>query len=153
MRKYIAYRKQMVIYLRRHGLLGYAEGIEKPVPSPEKKKPSTGIVKRALNDLKADQTNVVFKETYVELIKLTRQHKRYEKYVYGRDSTMAVLGSSLNNDGTVEFIKNEDDNDIMLLSNMDSYILESSEIVFQNLRNDVENMNYKKRILLLTTRI
>ena len=65
---------------------------------------------------------------------------------------MAVLGSSLNNDGTVEFIKDEDDNDIqdpaMLLSNMDNYFLENSEIVIQNLRNVVKNMNLKKNFTI-----
>ena len=146
--KYLAFRKQMVIYLRKHGILEFAEGTAKSHKQPNEKKPTEAKISHALRLLAENQRNVILKNNYKNLIKLKRSHERYDKYMSGRNSTMAVLGLSLNNEGTLEFIKDENDNDIddpaVLLRNMDNYFLENSEIVIQNLRNEVKNMKLKK---------
>jgi hypothetical protein len=145
--KYLAYRKQMIIYMRRQGMLEYVEGTVKPPKIPKGKKPSKKKLEDALRALSIDRS-AALKEKYVKLVKLERSYQAYEEYMHIRNSTMAVLGLSLNNDATIEFIKDEDDNDIqdpaLLLKNMDNYFLENSEIVIQNLRSDVNNLKLKK---------
>ena len=72
---------------------------------------------------------------------------RYYKYVE-RDVTMGILASSLNDEAAIEFLHDENDDDVMdpheLFTNIDDFFLYYTEIIIQNLKNEVKDMKLEK---------
>jgi Zinc knuckle len=139
--KYVAYKKKMFIYLRILKLLNIVTGKEKMDP-PEFERPTLAEIRDAR------ENRDKFPNRYRKLLRKLRYFEEYEVYTEKRDIAMGILASSLNDEAAIEFLRDENDEDVMepseLFKNIDDYFLYNTEVIIQNLKNEVKDMKLEK---------
>ena len=131
----------MFIYLRFLKLLNIVTGKER-MELPDFERPTRRELREAYEDSEQRPNR------YNNLLKRARHYKLYDKYIEKRDVTMGILASSLNDEAAIEFLRDENDDDVMdpheLFTNIDDYFLYNTEIIIQNLKNEVKDMKLEK---------
>ena len=129
----------MFIYLRILKLLNIVTGKEHMDP-PEFERPTLAEIR----DARANREQ--YPNRYKNLLRKARCYEEYEVYTEKRDISMGILASSLNDEAAIEFLR--DENDVMepseLFKNIDDYFLYNTEVIIQNLKNEVKDMKLEK---------
>ena len=139
--KYIAYKKKMIIYLKIMNLLEIVLGNEY-MDSPDYDMPTRSEIERVYAN--RERHPVRFKK----LIKRVNYLKEYKSFLERKNIAMGILSSSLNDEASIEFLRDDNDEDVIdphqLFSNIDDYFLYNTEIIIQNLKNEVKDMKLVK---------
>lgn len=139
--KYIAFKKQMKVFLQNYDLLKIVEGKE-IVSKPNFDAPTKSEI-RSAKLAKATRP-----KRYKNILRRKAKYELYMKFIERKNNAMAILSGSLSPEATVEFLKDENDNDVTgpyeLFQNIDSYFLYNTEIIVQNLKSEIARMKIAK---------